>query len=69
MVLLIAVALVLITITGTAYNSRRKKFEEIREDWEKKYGPHRFTYKNLYKATKGFSDKELLGARRFWKGL
>ncbi|KAM3739820.1 hypothetical protein ACB098_08G051100 [Castanea mollissima] len=60
-VLLIAVALVLITITGTAYNSRRKKFEEVREDWEKEYGPHRFTYKNLYKATKGFSDKELLG--------
>ncbi|XP_030965331.1 L-type lectin-domain containing receptor kinase IV.1-like [Quercus lobata] len=67
MVLLIAVALVLITITGTAYNSRRKKFEEIREDWEKEYGPHRFTYKNLYKATKGFSDKELLGAGGFGK--
>nr|XP_023914751.1 L-type lectin-domain containing receptor kinase IV.2-like isoform X1 [Quercus suber] len=67
MVLLIAVALVLITITGTAYNSRRKKFEEIREDWEKEYGPQRFTYKNLYKATKGFSDKELLGAGGFGK--
>ncbi|KAL4610611.1 hypothetical protein ACB092_08G063300 [Castanea dentata] len=66
-VLLIAVALVLITITGTAYNSRRKKFEEVREDWEKEYGPHRFTYKNLYKATKGFSDKELLGAGGFGK--
>ncbi|KAK7821025.1 putative l-type lectin-domain containing receptor kinase i.6 [Quercus suber] len=38
-----------------------KKYEEIREDWEREYGPHRFTYKNLYKATKGFSDKELLG--------
>ncbi|KAM3739818.1 hypothetical protein ACB098_08G050900 [Castanea mollissima] len=67
MVLLIAVALVLITITGTAYNSRRKKFEEIREDWEEEYGPQRFTYKNLYKATKGFSDKELLGAGGFGK--
>ncbi|KAM4083359.1 hypothetical protein ACB094_08G049900 [Castanea mollissima] len=67
MVLLIAVALVLIAITGTAYNSRRKKFEEIREDWEEEYGPQRFTYKNLYKATKGFSDKELLGAGGFGK--
>ncbi|KAL4610618.1 hypothetical protein ACB092_08G064000 [Castanea dentata] len=67
MVLLIAVALVLITIAGTAYNSRRKKFEEIREDWEEEYGPQRFTYKNLYKATKGFSDKELLGAGGFGK--
>ncbi|XP_075635992.1 L-type lectin-domain containing receptor kinase SIT2-like [Castanea sativa] len=66
-VLLIAVALVLIAITGTAYNSRRKKFEEIRDDWEEEYGPQRFTYKNLYKATKGFSDKELLGAGGFGK--
>uniref|UniRef100_A0A2N9J158 Protein kinase domain-containing protein n=1 Tax=Fagus sylvatica TaxID=28930 RepID=A0A2N9J158_FAGSY len=67
MVLLIAVALVLITIIGAAYNSRRKKYEEIREDWEREYGPHRFSYKNLYKATKGFSDKELLGAGGFGK--
>uniref|UniRef100_A0A2N9H4I3 non-specific serine/threonine protein kinase n=1 Tax=Fagus sylvatica TaxID=28930 RepID=A0A2N9H4I3_FAGSY len=60
--LLIAVALLVITIIGAAYNSWRKKYEEILEDWEREYGPHRFSYKNLYKATKGFSDKELLGA-------
>ena len=29
--------------------------------------PHRFSYKNLYKATKGFSDKELLGVGGFGK--
>uniref|UniRef100_A0A2N9FMU4 non-specific serine/threonine protein kinase n=1 Tax=Fagus sylvatica TaxID=28930 RepID=A0A2N9FMU4_FAGSY len=67
MILLIAVTLVLIMIGGAAYILRRKKFEEIREDWEREYGPHRFTYKNLYKATKGFSDKELLGAGGFGK--
>ena len=67
MILLIAVVVVLILVTGAAYNSRRKKFEEIREDWEKEYGPQRFTYKNLYKATKGFSDKELLGLGGFGK--
>ncbi|XP_030965298.1 L-type lectin-domain containing receptor kinase IV.2-like [Quercus lobata] len=67
MVFLIAVMLVLITITGAAYIIRRKKYEEIREDWEREYGPHRFIYKNLYKATKGFSDNELLGAGGFGK--
>jgi serine/threonine protein kinase len=54
-------------IGAAAYILRRKKYEEIREDWEREYGPHRFTYKNLYKATKGFSDKELLGAGGFGK--
>uniref|UniRef100_A0A2N9J4B3 Protein kinase domain-containing protein n=1 Tax=Fagus sylvatica TaxID=28930 RepID=A0A2N9J4B3_FAGSY len=39
-------------LIGAAYVLRRKKFEEIREDWEREYGPQRFTYKNLYKATK-----------------
>nr|POE98060.1 l-type lectin-domain containing receptor kinase iv.2 [Quercus suber] len=67
MVFLIAVTLELITVTGAAYIIRRKKYEEIREDWEREYGPHRFIYKNLYKATKGFSDKELLGAGGFGK--
>jgi hypothetical protein len=64
---LIAVALVLITVTGAAYILRRKKYEEIREDWEEEYGPHRFSYKNLHKATKGFKDTELLGEGGFGK--
>ncbi|KAK4606586.1 hypothetical protein RGQ29_000711 [Quercus rubra] len=67
MILIIAVVVMLILVTGTAYNSRRKKFEEILEDWEKEYGPQRLTYKNLYNATKGFSDKEFLGAGGFGK--
>jgi hypothetical protein len=64
---LIAVALVLITVTGAAYILRRNKYEEIREDWEEEYGPHRFSYKSLYKATKGFKDTELLGEGGFGK--
>ncbi|KAB1225886.1 L-type lectin-domain containing receptor kinase IV.2 [Morella rubra] len=64
---LIAAAVVLVTITGAAYILRRKKNEEIREDWEREYGPHRFSYKNLYKATKGFKDEQLLGAGGFGK--
>ncbi|XP_058099354.1 L-type lectin-domain containing receptor kinase SIT2-like isoform X2 [Magnolia sinica] len=40
---------------------RKIKFTEILEDWEHQYGPHRFSYKDLFMATKGFTDKELLG--------
>ncbi|KAG5566953.1 hypothetical protein RHGRI_002492 [Rhododendron griersonianum] len=56
-----------ITIAGTFYVLRRKKYEEIHEDWEREYGPRRFSYKDLFKATKGFIDKELLGAGGFGK--
>nr|DAD28260.1 TPA_asm: hypothetical protein HUJ06_029728 [Nelumbo nucifera] len=58
-------AALLITIIVTVYMIRRKKFAEVLEDWEQEYGPHRFAYKDLYRATKGFKDKELLGAGGF----
>ncbi|KAK8477723.1 hypothetical protein V6N11_082006 [Hibiscus sabdariffa] len=61
-----AVALLLIII-GTVYVYRRKKYEEVHEDWEKEYGPHRFSYRTLYIATKGFKDKQLLGFGGFGK--
>ena len=65
---LMAVVLVLITIAGpAAYILTRKKCREIREDWEEEYGPHRFSYKNLHTATKGFNDTELLGEGGFGK--
>ncbi|XP_038702498.1 L-type lectin-domain containing receptor kinase IV.1-like [Tripterygium wilfordii] len=38
---------------------------EVLEDWELDYGPHRFKFKDLYVATKGFRDKELLGVGGF----
>ncbi|XP_030542446.2 L-type lectin-domain containing receptor kinase IV.1-like isoform X1 [Rhodamnia argentea] len=44
---------------------RKRKFAEVLEDWERDYGPHRFEYKDLYVATKGFRDQELLGAGGF----
>ncbi|CAL1402006.1 unnamed protein product [Linum trigynum] len=46
---------------------RRKKYEEICEDWEKEYHPQRFTYKNLYLATHGFKEKQFLGVGGFGK--
>ncbi|KAM0844534.1 hypothetical protein ACQ4PT_056987 [Festuca glaucescens] len=40
---------------------RRSKYAEVREDWESEFGPHRFSYKDLFRATEGFKNKTLLG--------
>ncbi|KAJ4874715.1 putative L-type lectin-domain containing receptor kinase V.1 [Raphanus sativus] len=45
----------------------RKKLLEVLEDWEVQFGPHRFAYKDLHTATKGFKDTELLGKGGFGK--
>ncbi|XP_057983253.1 L-type lectin-domain containing receptor kinase V.9-like [Malania oleifera] len=42
-----------------------KDFEEVLEEWEVQYGPHRFLYKDLLAATKGFTDKQVLGKGGF----
>ncbi|XP_062187684.1 L-type lectin-domain containing receptor kinase SIT2-like [Phragmites australis] len=44
---------------------RRSRFAELREDWEIEFGPHRFSYKDLFRATQGFKDKYLLGVGGF----
>ncbi|KAA3485671.1 L-type lectin-domain containing receptor kinase IV.1-like [Gossypium australe] len=63
---LILVSFALAGVSGAVYWVRRKrKFAEVVEDWELEYGPHRFKFKDLYIATKGFKDKELLGAGGF----
>ncbi|XP_031286348.1 L-type lectin-domain containing receptor kinase IV.1-like [Pistacia vera] len=62
-----ATVVVLITIGVAVYIVRKKKYEEVNEDWEKEYGPHRISYKILYKTTKGFKDKELIGQGDFGK--
>ncbi|XP_064981164.1 L-type lectin-domain containing receptor kinase SIT2-like isoform X1 [Musa acuminata AAA Group] len=45
----------------------RIKYAEVLEDWELEYGPHRFSYRDLFIATKGFKDKEMLGIGGFGK--
>ncbi|XVF05466.1 hypothetical protein REPUB_Repub05bG0174500 [Reevesia pubescens] len=67
LIIIIAAVFLLVIITGAAYFYWRNKYEEINEDWEKEYGPQRFSYKTLYDATKGFKDKQLLGAGGFGK--
>ncbi|PQP95724.1 L-type lectin-domain containing receptor kinase IV.1-like [Prunus yedoensis var. nudiflora] len=65
---ILSVSLVLLVVSGLIYFIRRKrKFAELLEDWELEYGPQRFKYKELYIATKGFKEKELLGAGGFGK--
>lgn len=51
---------------------RHLRYKEVHEDWEVEYGPHRFAYKDLYRATKGFSSKNLIGIGGFgrvYKGV
>ena len=51
---------------------RHLRYKEVHEDWEVEYGPHRFAYKDLYRATKGFSSKNLIeigGFGRVYKGV
>ncbi|URE27640.1 receptor kinase [Musa troglodytarum] len=45
----------------------RIKYAEVLEDWELEYGPHRFSCRDLFIATKGFNDKELVGIGGFGK--
>ncbi|KAF8664232.1 hypothetical protein HU200_054773 [Digitaria exilis] len=44
---------------------RRRRYAEVREDWEEEFGPHRFAYKDLFRATDGFEDRNLLGVGGF----
>ncbi|PNT76834.1 L-type lectin-domain containing receptor kinase IV.1 isoform X1 [Brachypodium distachyon] len=68
-VLPIATAAIIITV-GTVVALlvlRRLRYAQVLEDWEVEFGPHRFSYKDLYHATKGFKNKQLLGAGGFGK--
>ncbi|XP_068643612.1 L-type lectin-domain containing receptor kinase SIT2-like [Aristolochia californica] len=63
---LITVFLTLAAVSAAIISVRRKiKYSELLEEWEQEYGPHRFRYKDLFRATKGFKDKELLGIGGF----
>nr|XP_023893088.1 L-type lectin-domain containing receptor kinase S.4-like [Quercus suber] len=68
----VSAALVIILVSGLAFNLIRKiKKADVIEAWELDIGPHRFSYKELKQATRGFRDKELLGfggSGRVYKG-
>uniref|UniRef100_A0ACD5YU10 Uncharacterized protein n=1 Tax=Avena sativa TaxID=4498 RepID=A0ACD5YU10_AVESA len=60
-----AVVLALGTAVVLLVRRRRRYTEEVREDWEMEFGPHRFPYKDLHSATQGFKSKHLLGVGGF----
>lgn len=73
--LIIALCLFGPLIVALIFNSIRNrviKYSEVVEDWEIEFGSHRFSYKELYKATNGFKESELVGAGGFgrvYKGV
>ncbi|KAI5670633.1 hypothetical protein M9H77_10997 [Catharanthus roseus] len=56
-----AAVLIVAGILLALFIIKKIKNMDVIEDWELDVGPHRFSYKELKKATKGFRDKELLG--------
>jgi serine/threonine protein kinase len=51
---------------------RHRRYAELHEDWELEFGPHRFSYKDLFHATDGFKNSNLLGIGGFgrvYKGV
>ncbi|XP_010470636.1 PREDICTED: putative L-type lectin-domain containing receptor kinase II.2 [Camelina sativa] len=57
----------LIIACGFAYLYHQRRYAEVFEQWEKKYSPQRFSFRTLYKATKGFKENRVLGAGGFGK--
>lgn len=66
-VLPIATAALLLSLGVVAFLLVRRhvRYAEVREDWELEFGPHRFSYKDLFHATGGFENKNLLGIGGF----
>ncbi|EAZ08371.1 hypothetical protein OsI_30629 [Oryza sativa Indica Group] len=46
---------------------RKLLYAELREDWEIDFGPQRFSYKDLFHATQGFKNKNMIGVGGFGK--
>ncbi|XP_076935426.1 L-type lectin-domain containing receptor kinase IV.1-like [Bidens hawaiensis] len=61
----LGVLLIVSSVLVLGIRLRKRKFAEVLESWEIQYGPHRFCYKDLYKATRRFKESELLGKGGF----
>ncbi|CAN1282719.1 L-type lectin-domain containing receptor kinase IV.2 [Linum perenne] len=66
-IILIMLAISLVGIAIAAYVLRLRRYRELTEDWEREYNPQRLCYKDLYRATHGFREKEVLGSGGFGK--
>ncbi|XP_023638599.1 putative L-type lectin-domain containing receptor kinase I.4 [Capsella rubella] len=63
--LVVLLVILVLVVIGGLYWYRKNKYAEVRDSWEKEYGPHRFSYKSLYKATNGFSKDFCVGKGGF----
>ncbi|XP_020237598.1 probable L-type lectin-domain containing receptor kinase VII.2 [Cajanus cajan] len=54
-------AVVILVLFMRRKRSKRKEGEVDIEDWELEYWPHRVRYEDIYAATKGFSDQNVIG--------
>jgi len=73
-VLPVATAALLLSLGAIAFVLVRRHFRyaEVRDNWESDFGPHRFSYRDLFHATGGFENKNLLGVGGFgrvYKGV
>uniref|UniRef100_A0A2N9FAS1 non-specific serine/threonine protein kinase n=1 Tax=Fagus sylvatica TaxID=28930 RepID=A0A2N9FAS1_FAGSY len=65
---LAGVTIVILVISGALHVLHKIRNEnEILEDWEIEYGAHRFKYSELFSATRGFLERNLVGSRGFGK--
>ncbi|XP_031488611.1 L-type lectin-domain containing receptor kinase S.4-like [Nymphaea colorata] len=63
---IVIVSIVCLYVAFKIQKKKKEKLADIMEDWELNY-PHRFPYRTLYRATKGFKEKEILGRGGFGK--
>ncbi|XP_057819603.1 L-type lectin-domain containing receptor kinase SIT2-like [Cryptomeria japonica] len=59
------VVFLLVVVAASFVRLQRNQYRDRIEDWEVEYWPHRFKYKDLHIATKGFREEELLGSGGF----
>ncbi|CAH8356579.1 unnamed protein product [Eruca vesicaria subsp. sativa] len=59
--------IITVLVAAVMFFIKRAKDDDRVEEWELEFGPHRFAYRELKKATNGFGDKELLGSGGFGK--
>lgn len=62
-----ATSIIVFAVALAFYLIRKIKNADVIEAWELDIGPHRFSYQELKKATRGFRDKELIGFGGFGK--
>ncbi|XP_057819624.1 L-type lectin-domain containing receptor kinase SIT2-like [Cryptomeria japonica] len=61
-----ACGVLLLVVVGASFvRLKRKQYKQAIEEWEMEYWPHRFKYKDVNIATKGFQEEELLGSGGF----